>query len=48
MELHMVENRDASPKMQEVKFNYQNITAQVSADSDECDQQKSVCKYGHI
>ena len=26
-------NRDASPKMQEVKFNYQNITAQVSADS---------------
>ena len=25
--------RDASPKMQEVKFNYQNITAQVSADS---------------
>ena len=27
------ENRDASPKMQEVKFNYQNITAEVSADS---------------
>ena len=26
-------NRDASPKMQEVKFNYQNITAEVSADS---------------
>ena len=26
-------NRDASPKMQEVKFNYQNITAQVTADS---------------
>ena len=26
-------NRDASPKMQEVKFNYQNITAKVSADS---------------
>ena len=25
-------NRDASPKMQEVKFNYQNITAEVSAD----------------
>ena len=26
-------NRDASPKMQEVKFNYQNISAEVSADS---------------
>ena len=26
-------NRNASPKMQEVKFNYQNITAEVSADS---------------
>ena len=26
-------NRDASPKMQEVKFNYQNITAEVNADS---------------
>ena len=26
-------NRDDSPKMQEVKFNYQNITAEVSADS---------------
>ena len=26
-------NRDASPKMQEVKFNYQNITAEVSTDS---------------
>ena len=26
-------NRDASTKMQEVKFNYQNITAEVSADS---------------
>lgn len=26
-------SRDESPKMQEVKFNYQNITAQVSADS---------------
>ena len=26
-------NRDASPKMQEVKFNYQNITAEVGADS---------------
>ena len=26
-------DRDASPKMQEVKFNYQNITAQVSEDS---------------
>ena len=26
-------SRDASPKMQEVKFNYQNITAEVSADS---------------
>ena len=26
-------NRDASPKMQEVKFNYQNIAAEVSADS---------------
>ena len=26
-------SRDASPKMQEVKFNYQNITAQVTADS---------------
>ena len=26
-------NRDASPKRQEVKFNYQNITAQVTADS---------------
>ena len=26
-------NRDASPKMQEVKFNYQNITVEVSADS---------------
>ena len=26
-------NRDASPKMQDVKFNYQNITAEVSADS---------------
>ena len=26
-------NRDASPKMQEVKFNYQNITAEVSAGS---------------
>ena len=26
-------NRDASPKMQEVKFNYQNITAEVSADN---------------
>ena len=26
-------NRDASPKMQEVKFNYQNITTEVSADS---------------
>ena len=26
-------NRDASPKMQEVKFNYQNITAEVSVDS---------------
>ena len=26
-------NRDASPKMQEVKFNYQNITAEVSEDS---------------
>ena len=26
-------NRDASPKMQEVKFNYQNITAEISADS---------------
>jgi len=26
-------NRDVSPKMQEVKFNYQNITAEVSADS---------------
>ena len=26
-------NRDALPKMQEVKFNYQNITAEVSADS---------------
>ena len=26
-------NRDASPKMQAVKFNYQNITAEVSADS---------------
>ena len=26
-------NRDASPKMQEVKFNYRNITAEVSADS---------------
>ena len=26
-------NRDASPKMQEVKFNYQNITAEVTADT---------------
>ena len=26
-------NRDASPKMQEVKFNYQNITAEINADS---------------
>nr|WP_296042259.1 glycoside hydrolase family 2 TIM barrel-domain containing protein [uncultured Blautia sp.] len=26
-------NRDASPKMQEVKFNYQNITAEVTADN---------------
>ena len=26
-------NRDASPKMQEVKFNYQNISAEVSEDS---------------
>ena len=26
-------NRDASPKMQEVKFNYQNITAEAGADS---------------
>ena len=26
-------NRDASPKMQEVKFNYQNITAVVTADT---------------
>ena len=26
-------NRDASPKMQEVKFNYQNITAEVSEES---------------
>ena len=26
-------DRDSSPKMQEVKFNYQNITAQVSEDS---------------
>ena len=26
-------SRDASPKMQEVKFNYQNITAEVNADS---------------
>ena len=26
-------NRDASPKMQEVKFNYQNITAEVNEDS---------------
>ena len=26
-------NRDASPKMQEVKFNYQNITAKVTADT---------------
>ena len=26
-------NRDASPKMQEVKFNYQNISVEVSADS---------------
>ena len=26
-------NRDASPKMQKVKFNYQNITAEVTADT---------------
>ena len=26
-------NRDASPKMQEVKFNYQNITVEVTADT---------------
>lgn len=26
-------NRDVSPKMQEVKFNYQNITAEVTAES---------------
>ena len=26
-------NRDASPKMQEVKFNYQNITAEVTVDT---------------
>ena len=53
-------NRDASPKMQEVKFNYQNITAQVSEDSvkvinknlfvntDTFDCEVTLAKNGHV
>ena len=53
-------NRDASPKMQEVKFNYQNITAQVSEDSvkvinknlfvntDIFDCEVTLAKNGHV
>ncbi len=53
-------NRDASPKMQEVKFNYQNITAQVSEDSvkiinknlfvntDSFDCEVTLAKNGHV
>ena len=53
-------NRDASPKMQEVKFNYQNITAQVSENSvkvinknlfvntDTFDCEVTLAKNGHV
>ena len=53
-------NRDTSPKMQEVKFNYQNITAQVSEDSvkvinknlfvntDTFDCEVTLAKNGHV
>ena len=53
-------NRDASPKMQEVKFNYQNITVQVSEDSvkvinknlfvntDTFDCEVTLAKNGHV
>ena len=53
-------NRDASLKMQEVKFNYQNITAQVSEDSvkvinknlfvntDTFDCEVTLAKNGHV
>ena len=53
-------NRDASPKMQEVKFNYQNITAQVSENSDKVinkilfvntdtfDCEVTLAKNGHV
>ena len=53
-------NRDASPKMQEVKFNYQNITAQVRENSvkvinknlfvntDTFDCEVTLAKNGHV
>ena len=37
-----------SPKMQEVKFNYQNITAEVSADSVTVINKNLFVKYRYI